>query len=254
MTVSTIEDSYEYGIITVNNYADSAYLTYAVADREAGSVGDDITTWLMDGFYTINYAISNSTNKNSNGFLYAGDNSVVSATTSFTDFDMVMVYPTYEITVKEIERVTHFDIVASVAHNGPYEEEYTVAGSGDVLTLQYDVKNPPAVYTAGNYELEIRTNLYANNSVKITVPNGNEYLTVLPETNFVYLKLVNDAMLTQTYNRKAFTLTLVRDVLKLRKIQVKSMNKATVDAHEMFLLASLLLTAYTYNVMCHVVL
>ena len=35
--------------------------------------------------------------------------------------------------------------------------------------------------------------------------------------------------------RKAFTQALVLDVLKLRNSQVLSMNKATVDAHGMFL-------------------
>lgn len=194
------KETYEYGEISISNLDSHVDKNYVIVDAE----GNDVSSLLASGYYSINYSLSASTKTNPNGYVYKGRHQL-QASASFDDFNMTLNLPTVVIAEKRIEKgiaVGQFSILASEAVSGTYSEIYTINETGDEITILYTVVGLVAGNTAsvGFYNLRLAFEQYLDGSVVFAIEAENQGFEVKTEENLVYIVLDKESLSGFEYN------------------------------------------------------
>ena len=206
-TFETTANSYTYGTITTANFANYIKAPVIMAGSE------NVSALLIEGYYSYSFTLPATALSNSNQYVYAG-NYTISVVSSFADFNMSVVAPTLTINALSITHTLTQAMYREIATNavvGPYTETISISESGDEILLNYYAHGISSAgeFVAGTfYDLELQNDLYCNNSIRITVPLGNDALEILSETDIVYLRFDTASVLTQQYNGQEYTISI----------------------------------------------
>ncbi len=215
-SVAEEDGTYVYGTISTNNYQN--YITNITVKD---GVGNDITSRLLSGYYSMSYSLS-SISANANGYLYVGTYTISVVDSWFNDFNMTISSVQFEVSPLQIDAQVPENYITILTGN-PVEEYYTldqtVASTGDQLVIYLQVVNNSGIVSAGTVlgsgvynfvldETQTKENnvCVSNGSVIITVSSDNAGLYVVDGTNILYIQLDEDA-LSLIYDSKSHTIS-----------------------------------------------
>jgi len=203
MKISGKKSSFVYGEVTLYDIAETT--VFVIEDEN----GNDITSWLTEGFY--NLALSINASANDKGFVYAGEYQIL-ASASFQDFDM-----TLDCSTILIEKYTaaynisegYITVEAGSTILESYERELTIAQTGDVITANFVVEGLTVGQGAavGEYDLSLMTTLFKNNSIELTINADNKGFVVVLSTQTLYVRFEDESILSHEYIGATYTLS-----------------------------------------------
>lgn len=200
LTVEMTSASYVYGDISLKNIVDKI-LSIDVVDSE----GNDVRSWLIDGYYSIKYGLVDSVQINGSGYVYKG-NYTLQVNATFDDFNMTVVAPSFTIEALNIELTNgegYISVTAVEKIKAAYEDVYTVGSTGDVLNISYRVAGQTVGENAqvGLWDLVLNQTSFLDGSIVLSIAEDNNWFEVILATNILYLRLdpAQIGLLTKQY-------------------------------------------------------
>lgn len=215
LTLSMTRNNFEYGTLSQSNFYDFISDDFIVTDTS----GKDVTSILIEGYYQLFYSLPSNVSLSSTGFVRKGEYSL-NVQGDFNDFDMTCSNPEFiveALTVQKDIPEGYITIGALENVKEEYSENITLNQTGDILTLKYYAVGLTANQTApvGTYNLALKENTFENDSIVVTLTENNKGFVVLAETEIVYVRLKDDAILEQKYNALDFVLSVENKTLTL---------------------------------------
>ncbi|MDE6583118.1 MAG: InlB B-repeat-containing protein, partial [Clostridia bacterium] len=183
--------------------------------------GVNRTNWLDMLYCTLIY--NTDADVSSNGFVYAGTHTLTATNSVFNDFNITNIVGA-EFTISpyqfeyEIPANLFIENTTNVVKD-VYSTTVSVTGLGESVELQFEIddetfeKNEDGTSKqAGTYHLSlVGSDHYSNNSVHVTISNleTNKGMTIVAETNVLYLVVEDVSDLSQYYNNGNYNLQLL---------------------------------------------
>lgn len=213
------ESNFIYGNVSTNNLS---LLVDADKPVDLEINGVNHTDWLDNLYCTLIYNVEDE-NVNSNGNIYAGSHVLTATNSLFNDFNITYIYGA-EFTITEYQ--FEYNIPSNLFIENTinkvkdvYTTSIAVSGLNETIDLQFEIDDENLVLNddgtaqnAGNYHLALIGNgLYANDSIQVTIPNleTNKGMTIVAETNVLYLVVDDISDLSQYFNNKNYQLQLL---------------------------------------------
>jgi len=217
LTLTLNQSSFVYGDVSISNITNIGSLVQIVSVLDENN--EDVEDLLVWGYYDISLQLNADAQTNANGFLRKG-NYKLSPEFTFQDFDMSVNELFFEVTEKIVEvniprnfvTITVLDEIKS-----SYQDTITIAETGEILTLEYSVvgANVGDRLTQGNYNFELKTSSYCNESVIVVINEDNQGLQVVLATSTLYLNIEDEDILKVEYKSSDFEISVDKANKKL---------------------------------------
>ena len=243
LTVSMTSANYVYGDISLRNIVDKV-ASIEVVDTE----GNDVRSWLIDGYYNIRYGLADDVKINGSGYVYKG-NYTLQITSTFDDFNMTVVSPSFTIDAMEIELALgqgYISVTAVEKIKAAYEDVYSVGSTGDFLDISYRVVGQTVGANAqvGLWDLALNQSSFLEGSVVLLLPAGNEAFEVILATNILYLRLdpAQTSLLTKQYissnyalsadgaNKQLLITSVVTQTIDMKFFMLEDENEVAINS------------------------
>lgn len=227
LTVSMTNTNYTYGDISLRNIADKV-LSIDVVDGE----GNDVRSWLIDGYYSIRYGFVEGVQTNASGYVYKG-NYTLQVNGTFDDFNMTINAPQFTIDPLQIELnlgVGYISVTAIEKIKAAYEDVYSVGATGDVLNISYSVAGQTVGTNAqvGLWDLVLNQTSFLDGSIILSLSPENDGFEVILATNILYMRLAPAQLGLLTKEYIASNYAISADGVN-KKLLITSVGTQSID-------------------------
>ena len=210
---------YTYGEVRVDDLAsvfDSPNLSIVAA-------GEDVTDWLFEGYYSLNYSIEDET-QTRNGNVCVGTHEI-SVSYNFVDFEMTLSNPTVRIVPLQVLKSiqpAYISITNVEPITLPFQETIMIS-TGEFVDLELypqnivlDAQNRPS---SGSYDLTFENGAisaeFLGGNVVVTLTESNLGLQVVDSTIALFVEIESEDILSQEYCGSAFEITIENSILNI---------------------------------------